>query len=85
MTSKIQLKWLIRTSLKKIMKTMYRKKTMIHDWKQQTYYAKVVFKDEPGNYYEFYPERRNVLVTGYDKDQNEEIVDKQEGKYMEDH
>ena len=59
-------------------------KEMVYDWKLGTYFATITFKDEPENYYEFYPESNNVLVTGYSKDQNEEITDTEKGKYIDD-
>jgi len=58
-------------------------KEIAYDWKLGTYFATVTFKDEPDNYYELYPGSKNVLVTGYSKDQNEEITDKKEGNYIE--
>src|SRR5690625_2217223 len=58
-------------------------KEIAYDWKLGTYFATVTFKDEPENYYEFYTESKNVLVTGYSKDKNAEITDKEEGKYID--
>lgn len=57
---------------------------MAYDWKLGTYFVRVAFKDEPENYYECYPESKNMLVTGYSKDQNEEITDIDKGKYIDD-
>lgn len=59
-------------------------KEVAYDWKLGTYFAAVTFEDEPENYYEFYPESKSVLVTGYSKDQNEEITDRKKAKYIED-
>ncbi|UTR16471.1 DUF3139 domain-containing protein [Salipaludibacillus sp. LMS25] len=59
-------------------------KEILYDWKQGSYYAKVIFEDEPENYYEIYVETNsdNAYVIGYNTAKNEEISDK-EGKYID--
>jgi hypothetical protein len=60
-------------------------KEILYDWKQGTYYAKVIFEDEPENYYEIYLENNsnNVYVIGYNDQKGEEITNKKEGKYID--
>lgn|SRR5690625_14717 len=68
-------------------------KEIAYDWKLETYFATVTFEEEPEIYYEFYPESKSVHVTGYSKDQNEEVTDrkkrnilrtiKQSGQFIE--
>lgn len=60
------------------------KKEILFDWKQGTYYAKIIFKDEPQNYYEMYvaPYSDDVYVIAFDKD-NVEITDNSEAKYID--
>lgn len=61
-----------------------KEKEVLYDWKIGEYYAKVVFKDEPENYYEIYIESNsNMDVTGYN-DEGEQITDKNKGKYITD-
>ena len=59
-------------------------KEITYDWKLGTYFATVTFEDEPEIYYEFYPESKGVHVTGYSKDQNEEVTNREKAKYIED-
>ncbi|MBM7541214.1 DUF3139 domain-containing protein [Amphibacillus cookii] len=64
--------------------SIIQEKEILYDWKQGTYYAKVIFEDEPQNYYEIYVQTNsdNVYVIGFDKDQNKEITDKNKAKYI---
>lgn len=66
------------------MKITSKKKEILFDWKQGAYYAKIIFKDEPQNYYEMYVRSNSddVYVIAFDKD-NVEITDKNEAKYID--
>lgn len=59
-------------------------KEILFDWKQGEYYAKVIFKDEPQNYYEMYVQSNtdNVYVIAFNN-VNVEITDKNEAKYID--
>lgn len=58
---------------------------MLYDWKTGSYYAKVIFEDEPQNYYEFYvdSDSHDVYVIGFN-DERVEITNRNEGKYIDD-
>lgn len=61
-----------------------KEKEFLYDWKIGSYYGKVVFEDEPKNFYEFYLESSNsISVIGYDEN-GVQITDENKGRYIDD-
>ena len=58
------------------------KKEIEFDSKTEEYFARVVFKDEPNNFYEIISESDSNKVKVYGYHDGVEIVDKNKGKYI---
>lgn len=57
---------------------------ILYDFKIGDYYSKLIFKDEPENYYEIYILDGKVDLTAYNFKENEEITDPKKAKFIND-
>ncbi len=59
-----------------------KKEEILYDFKIGNYYSKLIFKDEPENYYEIYILDGKIDFTAYNIKKNEEITDPEKAKYI---